>query len=258
MTAVLQVERLTKNFGGLRATDDVSLEVPRGELHAIIGPNGAGKTTLMSLITGELKADAGDVRLNGRSLTGLPPHRRAKAGLGRSFQITNLAKSHTVRQNMALALIGRQATGVARGFLRNVITDAGQRRDCDAWLETFELTPEAETAVGNLSHGEQRQLELALALASEPELLLLDEPMAGLGREETIAMTERLRTLKRRQTILLVEHDMEAVFALADRVTVLVNGAVLTIDTPEAVRANAQVRDVYLGTETMDAADAPA
>lgn len=245
--SVLTVENLTKRFGGLVATNDVNLSVEDGECHALIGPNGAGKTTLISLLMGEMKPNAGTISLRGRRIDSLPSHVRAHAGLARSFQITNLVNKRSVLDNMLLALIGR--SGSAFTFLRPLSSETALITEAMDRLGRFSLTDRLHDPVSELSHGEQRVLEIALALAAEPAILLLDEPMAGLGHEETAKMTAILAELRGRIAMLLVEHDMDAVFKLADRVTVLVSGAVLMTGRPADVRGNARVREVYLGEE---------
>jgi branched-chain amino acid transport system ATP-binding protein len=245
--SVLVVDRLRKNFGGLVASRDVSLTVEEGECHALIGPNGAGKTTLISMLTGDIRPSSGSIRLRDRVIDGIPSHARAHAGIARSFQVTNLVQRRSVLDNMLLALIGREGRGYT--FFRPLKREKALLSEAAERLGRFGLARRARDLVADLSHGEQRGLELALALAAEPSLLLLDEPMAGLGREETIAMTKLLAGLSGTVSMLLVEHDMDAVFALADRVTVLVHGAVLMTGTPAEVRADERVRLVYLGKE---------
>lgn len=251
MTALL-VEGLQKSFGALRATDNVSLSLAPGEMHALIGPNGAGKTTLVSLIAGEVQPDAGRIALNGRTITRLPGHRRARLGLGRSFQITQLLPDETAGRNVALAVQASQ--GHAFRFWRDAGQDGSLRGPALEALDRVSLASRAGTRVADLSHGERRQLELAIILARRAEVLLLDEPMAGLGHEEGMRMTELLRSLKGDHAVLLVEHDMDAVFALADQVTVLVRGRVVASGTPEAIRRDPEVRAAYLGDSLDEAA----
>jgi branched-chain amino acid transport system ATP-binding protein len=243
--ALLQVEGLAKRFGGIVATDDVTLGVETGELHAVIGPNGAGKTTLIAQLSGQLPPDSGRIRLGGRDISALPMYRRSRLGLARSFQITSLFLDLSVLDNVALAV--QAHAGHSFHFWRNTRTEAELRDPARAALARVGLSERAGLPASALSHGEHRQLELAIALAGHPRLLLLDEPMAGLGPEESASMVEMLRALKSELTILLVEHDMEAVFALADRITVLVYGRVIASGRPDEIRANAQVRDAYLG-----------
>jgi branched-chain amino acid transport system ATP-binding protein len=246
---LLRVEDLTKRFGGLLASDQVSLEVPSGELHAIIGPNGAGKTTLIGQLTGELAPDAGAIGFDGRDITALPVYQRSQLGLARSFQITSVFSDFTALDNVALAV--QAHAGHSFRFWRNARREPALREPARAALERLGLGHRADIVVSQLSHGEQRQLEIAMALATRPRMLLLDEPMAGMGPEESARMVRMLRDFKRELTILLIEHDMEAVFALADRITVLVNGRVIASGAPAAIRANAQVRDAYLGEQQV-------
>jgi branched-chain amino acid transport system ATP-binding protein len=244
---LLQVERLAKRFGGIVATDDVMLNVARGEVHAVIGPNGAGKTTLIAQLSGQLRPDSGRVYFEGRDITALPAYRRSLIGLARSFQITSLFLDFSVLDNVALAVQAHD--GHSFWFWRNARKETGLRQRARAALERVGLAARADRPASALSHGEHRQLELAMALAGKPRLLLLDEPMAGLGPEESARMVAMLRSLKSELTILLVEHDMEAVFALADRITVLVYGRVIASGNPDDIRANRQVRDAYLGEQ---------
>ena len=247
MSALLQVENLAKRFGGIVATDDLALTVAAGELHAVIGPNGAGKTTLIAQLSGQLRADSGRVRFDGNDITALPMDRRSRLGLARSFQITSLFLDLSVLDNVALCV--QAHAGHSFHFWRNARAEPQLREPARAALARVGLSARADLPASLLSHGEHRQLELAMALAGNPRLLLLDEPMAGLGAEESARMVEMLRALKREHTILLVEHDMEAVFALADRITVLVYGRVVATGAPEHIRANAQVREAYLGEQ---------
>ncbi len=242
---LLQVGHLAKRFGGIVATDDVVLNVEEGELHAVIGPNGAGKTTLIAQLSGQLRPDAGRVRFAGNDIIALPVHRRSALGLARSFQITSLFLDFSVLDNVALAV--QAHAGHSFRFWRNAREENDLRAPARAALARVGLSARADVPASALSHGEHRQLELAMALAGAPRLLLLDEPMAGLGPEESARMVAMLRALKSEVTILLVEHDMEAVFALADRITVLVYGRVIASGAPADIRANPQVRDAYLG-----------
>jgi branched-chain amino acid transport system ATP-binding protein len=244
---LLQTENLAKRFGGIVATDDVTLAVAAGELHAIIGPNGAGKTTLIAQLAGQLAADAGRIRFAGRDISALPMHRRARLGLARSFQITSLFLDLSVLDNVALAVQAR--AGHSFRFWRDARKQKELRDPARAALARVGLSGREGEPAAALSHGEHRLLELAMALAGEPRMLLLDEPMAGLGPEESARMVEMLRALKKELTILLVEHDMEAVFALADRITVLVYGRVIASGGPAEIRANRLVRDAYLGEQ---------
>ena len=242
---LLQIEGLTKRFGGVVACDGVTLDVPAGELHAIIGPNGAGKTTLIGQLTGEIAPDAGRIRFDGRDITALPGWRRSQLGLARSFQITSLFLDFTALDNVALAV--QAHADHSFHFWREARSEPELRAPARAALARVGLEHRADAIVANLSHGEHRQLEIAMALATAPRMLLLDEPMAGMGPEESARMVKLLRELKQELTILLIEHDMEAVFALADRITVLVYGRVIATGAPEVIRANAEVRQAYLG-----------
>lgn len=243
----LDVAGLNKKFGGLVATGDVSLQVATGEFHAIIGPNGAGKTTLIAQLFGELRSDSGSIRLAGRDVTHLPTHIRARLGMARSFQLTTLVRGLSVLEN---ALVAAQAQdGHAFRFWRAARGDPALVARGMAALSAARLTHRADDLVSNLSHGEQRLLELAIALVGDPALLLLDEPMAGLGPDEGRAMTTFLRGLKGRTTVVLVEHDMDAVFGLADRITVLVRGRVVASGEPGAIRRDPAVREAYLGED---------
>jgi branched-chain amino acid transport system ATP-binding protein len=245
---LLRIEGLAKHFGGVVASDDISLDVAAGELHAIIGPNGAGKTTLIGQLAGEIAPDAGRVLFAGQDITTLAtPHRSAR-GLARSFQITSLFPEFTALDNVALAV--QAHAGHSFRFWAPARRAAELREPARAALGRVGLAARADTPVSRLSHGEHRQLELAMALATGPKLLLLDEPMAGLGAEESARMVELLRELKREVTILLIEHDMTAVFALADRITVLVYGRVIASGAPAEIRANAEVRKAYLGEQS--------
>jgi branched-chain amino acid transport system ATP-binding protein len=242
---LLQVEGLAKRFGGIVATDDVALDIVSGELHAVIGPNGAGKTTLIAQLSGQLAPDSGRIHFDGRDISALPMYRRSHLGFARSFQITSLFLDLSVLDNVALAV--QAHAGHSFRFWRDARGENDLREPARAALARVGLSQRAGLRASALSHGEHRQLELAMALVGKPRLLLLDEPMAGLGPEESARMVEMLRALKNELTILLVEHDMEAVFALADRITVLLYGRVLATGKPEAIRANAQVREAYLG-----------
>jgi branched-chain amino acid transport system ATP-binding protein len=242
---VLQVEALRKRFGGLLVTDDLTLDVMPGELHAIIGPNGAGKTTLINQISGLLASDAGRIRFAGRDITGLPAHARARLGLARSFQITSVLAGFSALENVALAVQARSGSSFA--FWRPAAGDATLNRPASEALELVGLAAQANRPAGALSHGEKRRLELAIALAQVPRLLLLDEPMAGAGAEESRQLIATLLSLKQRTTMVLVEHDMHAVFALADRVSVLVEGCIIATGSPLAVRHDPAVRAAYLG-----------
>ena len=244
---VLRIEGLTKNFGGLRVTDDVTLDVRPGELHAVIGPNGAGKTTLINQISGLLSPDTGKIMFGGEDVTHLPIHRRAERGLARSFQITSILPGFSVLENVALAVQARR--GSSFSFFGRAADEEALNMPAYAALLQAGLAERAHAPAGELSHGEKRALELAIALAMEPKLLLLDEPMAGTGREEGERIVAVLRSLKGRFPMVLVEHDMHAVFALADRISVLIYGRILASGTPAEVRADPQVITAYLGDE---------
>jgi len=251
--ALIEIDRLTKHFGGVVASDGITLTIPQGELHAIIGPNGAGKSTLIGQLTGEIAPDSGLIRFEGRDITTLPVYRRSALGLARSFQITSLFLDFTTLDNVALAV--QAHAGHSFRFWRNARTDAALREPARAVLAQVGLAQRADELCANLSHGEHRQLEIAMALATRPRMLLLDEPMAGMGPDESARMVQTLKALKSRLTILLIEHDMEAVFALADRITVLVYGRVIACDVPAAIRANAEVRKAYLGAPDEQAGE---
>jgi branched-chain amino acid transport system ATP-binding protein len=242
---LLRVEKLVRRFGGIVATDNVSLDVSSGELHAIIGPNGAGKTTLISQLTGQLLPHAGTIRLAGADITRVPAYRRSAMGLARSFQITSLLPDFTALDNVALA--AQAHDGHSFHFWSDARKESRLRDAAMAALVRVGLGNRAETLVSKLSHGEQRELELAVALATRPQVLLLDEPMAGLGITESARMVKLLRELRQEVTIVLVEHDMDAVFALADRITVLVYGRVIASGAPAAIRGNEEVKRAYLG-----------
>jgi len=242
---LLQVKHLAKRFDGIVATDDLTLTVEAGELHAIIGPNGAGKTTLIAQLGGQLTPDSGRIRFAGSDVDALPMDRRARLGLARSFQITSLFLDLSVLDNVTLAV--QAHAGHSFRFWRNARLETTLREPALAALARVGLADRADRVTSALSHGEHRLIELAMALAGRPRMLLLDEPMAGLGPEESARMVEMLRALKKELTILLIEHDMEAVFALADRITVLVYGRVIATGAPAEIRNNAAVREAYLG-----------
>lgn len=243
---LLRVEGLVKRFGALAATDGASFEVQPGELHALIGPNGAGKTTLIHQISGALRPDAGRIEFAGQDLSHTGMAARVRAGLVRSYQITSVFKRLSVLDNLRLAVQARRP-GVA--FWRAAASDGAARDEAMALLGRVGLAARAEQAAGSLAHGEQRQLELGLALAARPRLLLLDEPLAGMGVAEAERMVELLLRLKKDHAMLLVEHDMDAIFALADHLTVMVNGQVIASGAPADVRADANVQAAYLGEE---------
>jgi branched-chain amino acid transport system ATP-binding protein len=244
---ILRLDRLRKKFGALVVTDDVTLDVMQGELHAVIGPNGAGKTTLINQMSGLLASDAGTILFGGRDITTAPMHARAVLGLARSFQITSVLPRFSALENVALAVQAR--SGSSFRFLGRAADEAVLNGPAMAALADVGLLERAHVPAGYLAHGEKRALELAIALAMEPKLLLLDEPMAGTGREETARLVEVLRRLKGRFPMVLVEHDMTAVFALADRISVLIYGRILASGAPAEVRADPRVVAAYLGDE---------
>ena len=244
---MLEVRGLTKQFGALRASDGIDFDVAEGETHAVIGPNGAGKTTFIGQLAGNLRPDSGTVRFAGADITAFPAPRRARLGLARSFQITSVYADFSVLQNVALAI--QAHSGHSFRFWRDARNDPALIEPAKKILDDLGLAERSEVLAGNLAHGEQRQLEVAIAIATAPRLLLLDEPMAGMGIEESQRMIALLASLKRRHTIILVEHDMDAVFRLADRISVLVYGRVIATGTPEKIRANDEVRRAYLGME---------
>lgn len=244
---VLQVDALSKAFGAIRATDDVSLTLLPGEIHALIGPNGAGKSTLIQQIAGGLAPDAGRILFGGRDVTSDGMAARARAGLGRTFQISALAMDHTVLEHTLLGAVG--ASGQVWQFFSAIMRDRSRRTHAEAVLERVGLADVAHMPAGKLSHGQRRLLEVAIALTLRPKAFLMDEPMAGLGAEGTARLTPFLDTLRSEAPILLVEHDMDAVFALADRISVLVSGRVIATGSPSDIRSNSDVRAAYLGDE---------
>jgi branched-chain amino acid transport system ATP-binding protein len=248
---VLQVTGLTRRFGGLTAVDGVALALYHGQVHALIGPNGAGKSTVVNMLSGELKPGAGSILLNGREIAGLPAHRVSALGIGRSYQKTNVFSQFSAFENCRLAAQSRRPRPFA------VFRDARSFKDvageAEHALQLTGLASRADMPAQNLSHGEQRQLEIAMALATRPGVLLLDEPLAGMGAEESAQMVDLLKGLRQSYAILLVEHDMDAVFALADTLTVMANGRVLETGIPEQVRANTAVQEAYLGEAVVDA-----
>ncbi|MCC6778160.1 MAG: ABC transporter ATP-binding protein [Hyphomicrobiales bacterium] len=245
--AVLSLDGLRKSFGGLTVTDDVSLAIAPGELHALIGPNGAGKTTLINQISGLLPPDAGRILFEGTDITRWPAHLRARHGLARSFQITSVLPGFSALENVAAA-VQAHLPGSLR-CVGNAARMPAFNEPARAALAEVGLAGRTDTLAGHLSHGEKRALELAMVLAARPRLILLDEPMAGTGRQETERLVDLLRELKGRFAMILVEHDMTAVFALADRISVLVYGRILMSDVPDRVRADPQVAAAYLGDE---------
>jgi len=244
---LMRVESLVRRFGGLLATDNLSIDFVPGELHAIIGPNGAGKTTLISQLTGQLTPNSGVIHFAGQDVTRLPAYARSRLGLARSFQITSLLPDFTAIDNVALA--AQAHDGHSFRFWGNARKEPRLRETALSALKRVGLEKRADVTVSELSHGEQRELELAVALATRPQLLLLDEPMAGLGATESARMVALLKELRREVTIVLVEHDMEAVFALADRITVLVYGRVIASGGPDEIRNNEEVKRAYLGDQ---------
>jgi branched-chain amino acid transport system ATP-binding protein len=244
---VLRLQNLCKSFGSLVVTDHVTLDITPGEMHAVIGPNGAGKTTLINQISGLITPDDGRILFDGADVTLMPPQARALRGLARSFQITSILPGFSVLENVALAVQAR--SGSSLRFFGRAAEEQALNAPALAALEQAGIAARAQLRAGDLSHGEKRALELAIALAMKPKLLLLDEPMAGIGRDETERMVDLLQRLKGHQTMILVEHDMTAVFALADRISVLIGGRVLTTGAPAAVRADPQVVAAYLGEQ---------
>ena len=247
MTAppLLDVRGLTKQFGGLRANDDIHLQVAAGEVHALIGPNGAGKTTLVSQLAGQLASDRGQVLFAGQDITALSTHQRAQRGLVRSFQITRLFKSFDVLDNLALAV--QAASGSSLRAWRPVAREHALFETAHALLAELGLQAKSSFAIDQLSHGERRALEVGLTLAGRPRLVLLDEPMAGMGPEESARMEQLIQAMRLRCTVVLIEHDVDAVFRLADRVSVLVGGRIIASGEPDAVRRHPEVMAAYLG-----------
>ncbi len=248
---LLEVTGLVKRFGGLTATDGVDLTVEAGEVHAVIGPNGAGKTTLINQLSGEIVPDAGSIRFDGRDITHEPVFRRALGGVGRSYQITSVFPEFSALVNVVLA--AQAHSGHSFSFWRPVAADSALIARAREALSQVHLEGRADTPVAALAHGERRQLEMAMTLATQPKLLLLDEPMAGMSMAESERLVQLLASLKGRYGILLVEHDMDAVFKLADRITVLVYGRVIACGSPQAISANPEVRAAYLGEQDLAA-----
>jgi len=252
MTELLAVRGLKRHFGGVQATNGVDLDVRAGELHALIGPNGAGKTTLIQLISGALAPDAGSVSFDGRAITALAMHERAGLGLVRSYQITSIFPHLPVQENLRLAVQSRRRDwGSSFRFWRPAARDTAMTDEALALLTEVGLAGRERALAVDLAHGEQRCLELAMALATRPRLLLLDEPLAGMGHEESERMAALVAGLKGRVSMLLVEHDMDIVFRLADRISVLVAGRIVASGTPAAIRDDAEVRRAYLGDEVV-------
>jgi branched-chain amino acid transport system ATP-binding protein len=244
---MLELRAVSKRYGGVVATDDVTLDVVRGEVHALIGPNGAGKTTLVGQISGVLATETGRILFDGADITRLPAHARVAAGLARSYQITSIFRRYSVLDNLALAVQAR--SGSSFRFWRPVTNERALFDEARTIGVEIGLQEKLSAVAATLAHGEQRALEVGLALATRPQLVLLDEPMAGMGPQESRAMLELIQRIRRRVTVLLVEHDMDAVFRLADRITVLVNGRVVASGAPAAIRNDPAVRQAYLGEE---------
>jgi branched-chain amino acid transport system ATP-binding protein len=244
---MLELRAVSKRYGGVVATDDVTLDVVRGEVHALIGPNGAGKTTLIGQISGVLATETGRILFDGADITRLPAHARVAAGLARSYQITSIFRRYSVLDNLALAVQAR--SGSSFRFWRPVTNERALFDEARTIGVEIGLQEKLSAVAATLAHGEQRALEVGLALATRPQLVLLDEPMAGMGPQESRAMLELIQRIRRRVTVLLVEHDMDAVFRLADRITVLVNGRVVASGAPAAIRNDPAVRQAYLGEE---------
>ncbi len=244
---MLTIDRLSKSYGALKVTDDVSLSVPQGELHAIIGPNGAGKTTLIAQLSGQLAPDSGRIEYDGQDITRLDMAARVRRGLARSFQITTILPELSVLENVALAVQARD--GSSFRFFRPAATDRALNAAALECLDETGLADRSDRQAKHLSHGEKRQLEIAIALATRPRLLLLDEPLAGTGGREADQLVELLLRMKSQVTMVLIEHDMSAVFALADRISVLVYGQIVATGAPEHIRQNPKVRAAYLGDE---------
>jgi branched-chain amino acid transport system ATP-binding protein len=244
---MLQTREMTKRYGALVVTDNVSLDIRRGELHAVIGPNGAGKTSLINQLSGELALDSGTIRFDGRDVTGMPIDERARLGLVRSYQVTSVFAEFTVLENATLAAFAARKPAV--NAWKSLLRDDESVRCAEDALEAAGLGSHTQLTAGKLGYGERRQLELAMALAARPKLLLLDEPMAGMSVKESAAVVALLQKLKRKYTILLVEHDMDAVFTLADRISVVVYGKIIITGTPQDIRENPEVRATYLGDE---------
>ena len=251
---LLKVQGLVKRFGGLVATDKVSLDIRHGEVHALIGPNGAGKTTLIAQLSGSLASDAGRLGFDGSDISALPQHERVRRGLARSYQITSIFKKFSVLDNVALAVQARSGTRMS--FWRPLAAETALFEEAAELVRRVGLGGREHAMAGNLAHGEQRQLEVGLALATQPKLILLDEPMAGMGPEESVRIIELIEKVREEVTVLLVEHDMDAVFRLADRISVLVNGRLIATGEPEAIRNNPEVRKAYLGDELDEGAAA--
>ncbi|HZS65794.1 MAG TPA: ABC transporter ATP-binding protein [Burkholderiales bacterium] len=244
---MLELRAVSKRYGGVVATDDVTLDVVRGEVHGLIGPNGAGKTTLIGQISGVLPTEIGRIIFNGTDITHLPAHARVAAGLARSYQITSIFRRYSVLENLAFAVQAR--SGSSFRFWRPVTAERTLFDEARVIAADIGLAERENAVAATLAHGEQRALEVGLALATRPQLVLLDEPMAGMGPAESRAMLALIQRIRSRVTVLLVEHDMDAVFRLADRISVLVNGRVVASGVPAAIRNDPAVRQAYLGEE---------
>ena len=249
MSDRLQIRQLTKRYGGLLATDQLSLSLPAGELHAIIGPNGAGKTTLIAQLSGEVAPDSGAIEFDGHDITALLPAQRALRGLARSYQITSVFPEFSVLENVTLAMQAHR--GHSFGFWTPMLAQPALVEPAMRAIAQAGLSQRCTSKVSELAHGERRQLELAMVLVAEPKLLLLDEPMAGMSHQESGNVVRTLQGLKGRYTMLLVEHDMDAVFALADRISVMVYGRIIASGTPDDIRNNEEVKIAYLGEEAL-------
>jgi branched-chain amino acid transport system ATP-binding protein len=247
---ILELQGLVKRYGGLTATDNLNLTVNVGEIHAIIGPNGAGKTTLIHQISGALASDSGQISFAGEDVTRVPMHLRVQAGLARSYQITNIFPRFSVLDNLALAVQAR--SGSSMRFWRPALSERALFDEARELAQRVGLGPHADKLAGSLAHGAQRQLELGLALATRPRLLLLDEPMAGMGHEESVEMIPLIESLRPEIAVLIIEHDMDAVFRMADRISVLVAGRIIATGTPDQIRGNIEVKKAYLGDELGD------
>lgn len=245
--ALLELRGLVKRYGGLMATDHLDLDVQENQTHAIIGPNGAGKTTLIHQISGGLAPNEGSIVFGGQNVTLLPMHRRVARGLARSYQITNIFKSYSVLDNLALAVLARSGTSMR--FWRQAIADSAIFDEARTIADRVGLGAQVDATAGTLAHGEQRQLEVGLGLATRPKLLLLDEPMAGMGPKESMRLIPLIMNLRSEQSVLLVEHDMEAVFQMADRISVLVAGRIIASGTASEIRNDIDVKRAYLGDE---------
>ena len=247
--ALLQLKNIVRRYGGLTATDNLSLTVYKGETHALIGPNGAGKTTLINQIAGELSPNSGQVIFDGSNITALPLHQRVARGLARSYQITTIFRAFTVLDNLALAVQARD--GSSFRFWKPAISNSAIFDEAKLYAQQVGLSERLTTLAHNLAHGEQRQLEVGLALATKPKMLLLDEPMAGMGPRESAALIPLIQELRESHTVLLVEHDMQAVFQLASQISVLVAGRIVATGTPDEIRDNPEVKKAYLGDEEI-------